>query len=234
MTASARRPRVICHMMSSIDGRIVVNGWPMPAAARQQYDSIHAQYDANGWMCGRVTMEPFAKAVRSEEEVAREYSGKPREDFRAPGDYESCAFAIDERGRLAWESNDISGDHVVAILSQRVSDEYLSFLRERGVSYIFAGAREVDLKLAVEKIGAVFGVRTLMLEGGGGINGSMLRAGLIDEVSLLVAAVADGRSGIAAVFDGGSDSVPKALTLDSVERLAGDVLWLRYSIGARE
>lgn len=33
-----------------------------------------------------------------------------------------------------------------------------------------------------------------MLEGGDGINGSFLRAGLIDEVSLLIAPVADGLS----------------------------------------
>jgi 5-amino-6-(5-phosphoribosylamino)uracil reductase len=31
----------------------------------------------------------------------------------------------------------LGGDHVVAILSERVSDAYLAFLRERGVSYLF-------------------------------------------------------------------------------------------------
>ena len=54
------------------------------------------------------------------------------------------------------------------------------------------GEADVDLRLALEKLGARFGVRTLMLEGGGGINGSFLRDGLIDEVSLLVAPVRTG------------------------------------------
>jgi 2,5-diamino-6-(ribosylamino)-4(3H)-pyrimidinone 5'-phosphate reductase len=35
------------------------------------------------------------------------------------------------------------------------------------VSYLLAGERQVDLALALEKIGARSGVRTLMLEGGG-------------------------------------------------------------------
>ena len=120
---------------------------------------------------------------------------------------------------------------MVAVLSERVSDEYLAFLRERGVSYLLAGARDVDLPLALEKIGARFCVRTLMLEGGGRINGGMLRAGLIDEVSLLVAPVADGRIGTPALFDvDGDDVTPQRLALESVERRADDVLWLRYRV----
>ena len=151
---------------------------------RSTYEQVHASYDADGWLCGRVTMEPFAKQLRSDAEVAREYSGSaPREDFSAPGDFESFAFAVDPSGRLAWESNDISGDHVVAILSERVSDEYLAFLRERRVSYLLAGARDVDLARALEKIRGRFGVETLMLEGGGRVKGGMLDAGLIDASS---------------------------------------------------
>jgi riboflavin biosynthesis pyrimidine reductase len=177
-------------------------------------------------------MEPFAKQLRSEAEVAQKRAGgAPREDFVAPGEYESFAFAIDASGRLAWESSDIGGDHVVAILSERVSDEYLAFLRQRGVSYLLSGARDVDLVQALEKIGAQFEVSTLMLEGGGRINGGMLRAGLIDEVSLLVAPVADGRMGTPALFDVDGDNVmPQGLTLQSVERRDNDVLWLRYRV----
>ena len=235
MTSISRRPRVICHMMTSVDGRIVVRGWPLSAEARQQYDLVHASYEPDAWICGRVTMEPFAKRVRLEEEIAREDSrgtaAAPRDDFRAPGDHDSFAFAIDARGRLAWESNDIDGDHVVAILAERVSDEYLTFLRERGVSYLFAGSRDVDLSVALEKIGAHFGVRTLMLEGGGRINGGMLRAGLIDEVSLLIAPVADARMGTPALFDDdGEDITPHALALEAVERRADGMIWLRYRV----
>lgn len=234
MTFTTGRPRVICHMAASVDGRIVVDGWPESAAAavRRHYEQVHASYEADGWICGRITMEPFAGAMRPEEEVAREHlDGAPREDFVAAGAHDSFAFAIDPRGRLAWESNDIDGDHVVAVLSERVSNEHLAFLRERGVSYLIAGARDVDLARALEKIGARFGVRTLLLEGGGRINGALLRAGLVDEVSLLVAPVADARAGTPALFDvDASDAKPYRLVLDEVERRDDDILWLRYRV----
>ena len=238
MTPATGRPRVICHMAVSVDGRIVVDGWPDSAAAavRREYEQVHRGYQPDGWICGRVTMEPFAGATRSEEEVAREQareqvSGAMREDFVAASSHDSFAFAIDPSGRLAWASNDIDGDHVVAVLSERVSDEYLAFLRERGVSYLLAGARDVDLARALDKSAARFGVRTIMLEGGGRINGAMLRAGLVDEVSLLVAPVADGRVGMPALFDvDHGDARPWRLVLHGVERRTDDVLWLRYLV----
>ena len=232
------RPHVICHMAASVDGRIIVDGWPesVAAAVRREYDELHASIGADGWICGRITMQPFAKRVRSEDEVAREYRGTAsRPDFRAEREFESFAFAIDPRGRLAWESNDIGGDHVVAILSEHVSDEHLAFLRETGVSYLLAGASDVDLGLALEKIGTVFGVRTLMLEGGGRINGAFLHAGLIDEISLVLAPVADGAVGKASLFDVEAAELmtansPHRLALQAVERRSQNVLWLRYSV----
>ena len=226
------RPRVICHMATSIDGRIVTDGWPVAAAVRREYERVHASYDADAWMCGRVTMEPFAGRMRSNQEVAQEApAGHHRDDFIAPGNHESFAFAIDESGRLAWETNDIDGDQVVAILAERVSDEYLAFLRQRGVSYLLTGDENVDLPLALERIGEQFGVRTLMLEGGGRINGSMLLAGLIDEVSVIVAPVADGRIGTPSLFDVGDKGVaPHRLLLESLERCADNLLWLRYRV----
>jgi len=240
-----KRPRVICHMAASLDGRIVVGAWSsrVVGTVRRQYDDVHASYEPDGWICGRVTMEPFAGGLRPEAEVSREQvGGAAREDFRAPGDFDSFAFAVDPSGRLAWATNDIDGDHVVAILSERVSDEYLEFLRERGVSYLLAGKRDpsagsgqgVNLPLAMEKIGSRFGVKTLMLEGGGGINGGMLAAGLIDEVSVLVAPTVDGRVGTPALFDLDLDepAAPR-LALEHVEQRADDVLWLRYRVELR-
>ena len=227
------RPRVICHMMASIDGRIVTDGWPISREVRQQYEIVHQSYAPDAWLCGRVTMEHFAAGVRADDDLAREHDGAAREDFIAPGDHRSFAIAIDARGRLRWNSGDIDGDHVVAVMTERVSDDCLSALRERGVSYLLAGADTIDLPLALEKIATRLAIRTLMLEGGGGINGSMLRAGLVDEVSLMVAPVIDGRIGTATLFDVvGNGITPRRLALLGSERREGDLLWSRYSVNA--
>jgi hypothetical protein len=107
------RPRVICHMMASVDGRIVTDDWPLSDTERAEYERVHQSYEADGWLVGRVTLERhFAAGTRSDAEVAREYHGPPRADFVAPGaagEQASFAFAVDARGKLVWESRDVDG-----------------------------------------------------------------------------------------------------------------------------
>jgi riboflavin biosynthesis pyrimidine reductase len=231
-----RHPRVICHMMSSIDGRIVVDRWPQ-LERLDEYETTADTYRADAWMCGRITMEPFAGASRSEAVIARERrrKGARRADFVNKSARGRLAVAIDPSGRLLWKKNNVDGDHVVAVLSNTVSDGYLAYLRGKGVSYLFAPARgakrgEVNLALALEKLADAFGIRTLLLEGGGGINGSMLGARLIDEVSLLVAPIADGAVGNATTFDVATGVPASRLALKAVERRAGGIVWLRYRV----
>ena len=61
----------------------------------------------------------------------------------------------------------------------------------------------------------------------------MLAAGLIDEVSVLVAPVVDGRVGTPALFDlDGDGAAPCRLVLERVEQRSDGVLWLRYRVEA--
>src|SRR4029077_2278576 len=94
------------------------------------------------------------------------------------------------------------------------------------------GDSSVDLPNAVNRLGEHFGIRTLLLEGGGHINGAFLQADLVDEVSLLVVPGIDGRHDIPAVFDGVSPSRNTAvpLRLKSVEQRGRDALWIRYEV----
>jgi hypothetical protein len=96
-SSGPRRPRVICRMVASVDGGIVTEDWPLSAEGRRQYELVHATYEADGRLCGRVTMEQhFAAGVRPDAELARENDGPPREDYVALGDHTSLQVA------LAW------------------------------------------------------------------------------------------------------------------------------------
>jgi 2,5-diamino-6-(ribosylamino)-4(3H)-pyrimidinone 5'-phosphate reductase len=230
MNAPAR-PRVICHMMATVDGRIVTGRWPELGEGLKEYERTGATLGGDAWMCGRVTMERhFASGVRPS--AAPEPAGAERADFVAPGAHAPYAVALDAAGRLRWGAGSIEGDHVIVVMGDGVPDAHLAALRETGVSYLFAPAAGggVDLAAALDRLAALFGIRTLLLEGGGGINGSMLRAGLVDEVSLLLAPVADGTAGTASLFDAAGEAPGRRLRLESVERRAEDVLWLRYRV----
>ncbi|MCX4198548.1 dihydrofolate reductase family protein, partial [Methylobacterium organophilum] len=134
--------------------------------------------------------------------------------------------ALDARGRLDWGARDaIEGDHVVVVLTESVPDSHLRALRAGGQSYLFAGDRAVDFPLAAAKLRALFGIERLLVEGGGHINGSMLKAGLIDELSLLLVPAVDGLSGTPAVFDIAGEEADtmgsrRKLDLTACERLS--------------
>ena len=121
--------------------------------------------------------------------------------------------------------------HVVTILQENVSDAYIAHLRQAGVSYVFAGKDSLDLPLAVRKLKEQFGIKKMLLSGGGIVDWAFLQAGLIDEISLVIPPVIDGGTELASAFD---DSVfaenhsSKALSLIDVQRLDGDCIWLRY------
>ena len=227
------KPYVICHMMPSVDGRLRTERWDVPKSGHDEYDRVAESYKADAWICGRKTMEEFAagrwRARRASTRI-------PRTDYvvqKKKG--ERYAIAIDEKGKLAWSGNCVEGDPLIVVLGEDAPQGYLEFLRERGISYIFAGKKQSELNLgeALEKLREKFGIRKLMLEGGGETNGSFLRQGLVDELSMLLTPVADGGAGEPALFDveatKPSHAVAK-LRLKSFRRARAGMLWIRYQV----
>ena len=223
------RPHIICHMVSSIDGKI--DGKALqPIMRKGEYETLGAKLGGDAWICGRTTMQQhFAE---SEPFVSRTKVPAGPQPVYVARRAKSYAIAVDTLGKLRWSSGDLDGDHLICVLSERVPTDYLAMLREQKISYVVSGKSSVDLVNAVEQLAVHFGIRTLLLEGGGHINGGFLQAGLVDEVSLLVVPGIDGRHEVPAVFDGVVDpnhtAVP--LKLKSVEQREGDALWIRYEV----
>ena len=223
-----QRPYVICHMLPSVDGRIVLRDWKVDNATRE-YERTAATFDADAWIIGRISMEPYAGKARVP--ARRNGARIPRKDFVAEHDASSYAVAVDPSGKLTWRASDIDGEHVITILTESVTDDYLAFLQSKGVSYLFGGKSRIDLGKVLRKLRSRFGIETLLLEGGGKINGSFLAADLIDELSVLVAPVADGSVGTPSLFDVEDRRTPaRRLDLLSIEKRPGGIVWLRYKV----
>lgn len=224
------RPYIICHMVASIDGRI--DCAMVDKISGEEYYATLKKLDCPSAVEGRVTLEHYS--AEKEPFVPKVYRpvGKPSVHVAVEAD--AYQVAVDTCGRLRWSSGEVNGMPLVCLLSEQVSEAYIERLREQGISWIVTGKERIDLPAAMETLYERFGIRRLALLGGGHINGGFLKAGLIDEVSLLLAPGIDGRKGETALFDGIEEEnrPPVPLKLMSVERMDNDTLWLRYHVRA--
>jgi riboflavin biosynthesis pyrimidine reductase len=142
---------------------------------------------------------------------------------------------LDTHGRIAWGRSDIGGDPIVVVLAETASDAHLAGLRSEGVSYVFAGKSELNLALTLDILNRELGVKRLLLEGGGGANGAFVRAGLVDELHLVICPAIDGAKGAPSVFDSTEAKADQrapivAMTLESSRALDGGAMLLTYRI----
>lgn len=131
-----------------------------------------------------------------------------------------------------YTSDRLRGDNIVTIIGTNATDDYLDMLEEKGISYIVL-ANPTALDEALSVLHDRFGVRKISLQGGGIINGAMLAAGLINELSLVIYPGIDGLTTAPSIFEylGAANERPGAgqsLELISTETVANGIVWLRY------
>src|SRR6266404_4549487 len=103
------RPYIICHMLSSVDGKI--DGAALDAVTGDgEYEATGAKLNGDAWICGRTTMqqhfaedEPFVSASNT--------PAGPRPVFVARR-AKSYAISVDTLGKLRWPDGDLDGDHL--------------------------------------------------------------------------------------------------------------------------
>ena len=229
------RPRIICHILQSVDGNIDGDFFTVPeiGSAYRAFSRIREEYACDAVISGATTAAEIYRG-RFVDNLPTSSERWPRTDWKAR-QADRYAVVIDGTGSIRWESGSVErrGEklHVIAVLQENATDAYISHLRKAGVSYIFAGRDSLDLPLAARKLKKLFGVESMLLSGGGMVDWSFLQAGLIDEISLVVPPVIDGGVRLPSAFDDSPLAVchtPVALHLTDVQRLEGDALWLRY------
>ncbi|AME25850.1 MULTISPECIES: dihydrofolate reductase family protein [Burkholderiaceae] len=222
------KPYIVCHMMSSVDGRSLTDGWHLDYAS-DLYESTAATFEADGWICGRVTMQEIAHGDGYPKGLAEE--PVPRTNHFAKRGADQYAISIDPKGLVEWKSDTALKSHIIEVVTEQVADDYLAYLQSIGVSYVFGGKTDIDLGHVIETLADELGVKKLIVEGGSHVSGAFVNAGLVDEVSVLILPLVDGRTEHPSSFEVSMDAwkQPAYLTLTSVEQTANDGVWLRYT-----
>ncbi|WP_242154890.1 dihydrofolate reductase family protein [Sphingomonas sp. BAUL-RG-20F-R05-02] len=147
----------------------------------------------------------------------------------------ATAYAIvaDTHGKIAWGRSDVGVDPIVVLPPIRCRT------RTSPGSGPTASATCSPAKTASTgrrvRFARSWGSNISSSKAGGHINGAFLRAGLVDEISLMIVPAIDGAGGAPVTFDGPTSDkglpVPlTSLTLQEHELIDGGILWLRYSV----
>jgi 2,5-diamino-6-(ribosylamino)-4(3H)-pyrimidinone 5'-phosphate reductase len=221
-------PRVIIHNAVSVDGRI---DW-FEVDPGVFYD-LAGRWHEECALVGSGTVlaaHESAKADRQPWEL----------HVVDPSDTRPLLAIVDSRGRVRCWKTWLDMPYWrggVAICSDTTPDEYLQYLAEAGVDFIVAGPRKVDMRAALEELNARYGVQTVRVDSGGILNGVLLRAGLVDEVSILVHPALVGGTSQRSMFrasDLASSVGVIPLTLIGAETVGEGLVWLRYKVARRK
>lgn len=226
------RPYIICHMLVSYNNKISGGFMFTPEAAGliAEYGRIDREFNAQAWLCGKTTMEEFTGGLQPDGTIKAKFS---KEDYVAKKDVGQYVVVTDAMGEIGYAKPYLEKggrkSYIIELLTYGVSDEYVAYLRKMGISYIFAGEKELNLALAMQKLKSLFGIKLLVSHGGGYTNGTFLKAGLIDELSLVRVPLVEDNDKEVSLF--GKEEVPQPLfELKSAEKLGNGGEWLRYLI----
>jgi riboflavin biosynthesis pyrimidine reductase len=228
-------------MMSSLDGRLDVGSWAPEGQAlykgtTTEYQRIHKQFEADAWLAGTNTMKEFTGDIAATRQAPRDNGsrGTPARPFHlANEEARYFAIAIDRKGKLHWAESTADEGHLVVILGASVPDEHLAELRSTGISYLVMQGDDIDLAAMLEQLGSRLPIRKLLLEGGAKMNGAFLKAGLVDEISLLLCPAIDGKTGASTIYEAGeSGAGHPELSIIAATPGPFDTCHLRYRVGA--
>lgn len=230
----SERPYVICHMVASIDGGLHPSRYTAsPDGTVKDWskvtEAIHSSLGGQAWIVGRATMAEMAKGEPHPPAGHRPVDRSRHIARRDAGQY---AIAVDTTGKLHFRGAEVAGDHLVVLLGGEVPDQHLAELVRDGVSYIVSEGAAIDLAQALVRLRSELGIDRLLLEGGAEINGSFLAAGLVDELSLVVAPALDGRVDQQNIVTLGHDGLAGKLRLSlrDCTRLDHGAVHLRYAV----
>lgn len=205
------RPYVILNAAMTLDGKIATLSGSSNISGAKDLERVHElRKDCDGIMVGIGTV--LADDPRL---TIHKIDAKPSDN--------PVRIVVDSKCRTPVDARITNGDAktIIAMANEykdefKASDKY-EILKRKGVKFFFSGDVQVDLKMLMIYLHEV-GIDKLMLEGGSTLNFSMIKAGLIDEISICVAPMVVGGVNAKTFFDGeGFNTMDESVKLKLID-----------------
>jgi len=169
---------VILFSAISLDGR--TSGFSVDMSL---FYSIAQQWGEDATLAGCDTL------LNAHDEIPNDHESDAPIIAPDANDSRPILVVPDSRGRLKswhfWRIQPYWKDFI-SLCTKNTPLEHLDYLKRKNIKTIIAGEERVDLRQALELLNSKFGITKIRVDSGGDLNGALLRAGLVDELHLLV------------------------------------------------
>ncbi len=221
---ATQKPFVVLKTAMSLDGKIATHTgksqWITGEAARQRVHEYRDTYD--GIMVGIGTVLADNPSL-----TARLPDGQGKNPVR---------IVVDSKARTPLDANLVTDGAALTIIAvtAKAPQERVQALKDKGVAIMVAGdGEQVDMDLLMRKLGEME-ICSVFVEGGGQVNFSLLKAGLVDKVHAFIAPkLIGGREALTPVEGAGFAELTESVELErtTVETIGQDILLTGYVKG---
>ena len=229
-------PSVVCHVMSSVDGRVKTESWSNPykdysfKTIMDDYRSTAQRLETDAWMLGTTTVKELFPDHFDGCSCHKAYKDQ-LETYVGDCSSDRLFIALVPDGDVKFNDNRFRGDNIICVVGTEVSADYLEFLESMQISYVFAGPDGKDTKTMLRALYHNFGIRRIALQGGGIIDGTFWQQQLVSEVSVVVYPGIAATEGQPSIFEAtGTMPAGQSLQLLETELLKDGCVWLHYKV----
>ena len=191
-------PDIYIYMGESIDGKGSGDMFEVPESQPgvKYYFENEYSFDCKSILMGRTTFQEYLGENQKIDYTGITGDNIEKKDFlselRTKTNY--YYISLDKNGKLPWpngfglyggEMGRTQETHIITVLSEDVELKYLAYLQKVGVSYIFAGEKTIDLKVAMKKLKNLFGIEKILCEGGPKTNELLLKENLVEKLIIV-------------------------------------------------
>ncbi len=220
MTMPGSRPRVILNAAMSLDGKIATSTGESRLSSPADLIRVHRlRASVDGIMVGLRTI----------------LIDDPRLTVRFDGQHKLHRIIVDSNARIpldAYVVRTASETPTIVAVTSQAGGRRVSALSSAGVTVLRCGSGpRVSLSILLRRLKGI-GIRSVLLEGGGQLNWSMLSQGLVDEITVAISPVILGGARAVTLVEGdGSESIGGAVRLRLLgSKSYGRDLVLRYKV----
>lgn len=211
------RPWVVLNAGITLDGKIATKSRDSKISCPEDLQRVHRlRSEVDGVMVGINT------ALIDDPKLTAHKIAGGRNPVR---------IVVDSKARISPSAQVFKGDaRTIIAVSRKAPEERLRRIREKA-EVIVCGEDRVDLRCLMRKLYRR-GIKKLLLEGGGTLNWSMLKEGLVDEVRVAIAPrLVGGRDAVTLVEGEGYELIEEGVKLRLKKSYPlGEDLILEYEV----